>query len=437
MIANAKQRGGRLAVLYLDLDRFKSINDTLGHSAGDHFLRAFAERITVCLRNTDFVAYGAGTEPPAQIARLGGDEFTVVLGDIAGDSHVAKVAQRILDSMAQPVVINGEEVFASASIGIALYPSDGDEVEILLKRADMAMYQAKMRGKATYEYYASAIDSRATARLSLESKLRRALEREELLLYYQPQVDTRSGTITAAEALLRWQLPDQALIAPAEFISLAEETGLIVPIGEWALHSACAQAQAWQQAGYPLIRIAVNLSRRQLQHRDFLQMVTKVLADTGLPPRHLELELTEESVIDKLKESVALLHALKERGVTLAMDDFGTGYSSLSYLRHMPVDSLKIDRSFVRDIGADPDDAAIITAIIAMAQSLALRIVAEGVETAEQLEFLKNRGCHEIQGYYFSRPLPAIEFARLLSVKAAKWPARVVEIRPSQMVNRH
>jgi diguanylate cyclase (GGDEF)-like protein len=401
--ANRSER--LVAIMLLDLDRFKAVNDTLGHSLGDRLLTHIAERLTACVREGD------------TIARLGGDEFTVLIPELRHIQDAASIAQKIVEHLDRPFALNGHEVFITPSIGIAFYPFCED-IEELLVNADTAMYEAKNLGGNNYQFYTYEMRTASHERLALESALRRALDHNELVLHYQPQLDLASGRIVGAEALIRWQHPELGLIAPADFIPLAEETGLIIPIGEWALHAACAQARAWQNRGLPELRVAVNLSARQFYQKDFVATVTDILAQTGLAARHLELELTESTLMQNTAGTVTALTELHQRGVQIAMDDFGTGYSSLSYLKRFPVDRVKIDRSFVADVITDPDDAAIVSAIIAMTRSLGLRVTAEGVETEAQINFLCEQGCHEIQGYLIGRPLPAVEFERLGFVTA-------------------
>ncbi len=402
-LAQARRRDKPLAVLFIDLDRFKNINDTLGHEAGDRVLREIAERLRGCLRDSDIVG------------RLGGDEFVVLVEELPEPVHVTAVAQKILAAVAKPFVLDAQEYYLTASIGISTYPADSDDVQSLLKNADIAMYRAKEQGKNNYQFYSAQMNVHILKRVALESSLRHALEHNEFLLHYQPKVDIVSGRIIGMEALVRWQQPEQGLlIPPAQFIPLAEETGLIVPIGAWVLKTACARNKSWQQQGLPPLRIAVNLSARQFAHENLLQDVTNVLHETGMDPAALELEITESMVMHDPEHAVKLLTKLKAMGIHLAIDDFGTGYSSLGYLKRFPIDSVKIDLSFIRDLPVDSDDAAITRAIIAMAHGLKLRVVAEGVETGEQLSFLRAHGCDEMQGHYFSKPLPEHEFFLLV-----------------------
>lgn len=399
------QRHKRLvAVMFLDLDRFKIINDTLGHDVGDGLLKGVAKRLVDLVREGDTVV------------RMGGDEFVLILTDVAEMQDPSRVAQRILDSLSKPFAVEGHELFITTSIGISLFPGDGENPETLLKNADAAMYRAKEQGKNNYQYYSSNINAKASERLSMENSLRHALERGEFLLHYQPRVDLATGRIFGAEALIRWQHPERGLVSPAEFIPLAEETGLIVPIGEWVLRTACAQNKAWQTAGLSSFRVAVNLSGQQFQEKKLVEMVLRALRESDLSPRFLELELTESIIMKNAEQTIGTLCKFHGMGIEIAIDDFGIGYSSLNYLKRFPISRLKIDQSFVRDITTDPDDSAIVAAIITMAHSLKLKVVAEAVETSDQLEFLRQLQCDEIQGYLFSRPLPPEEMTKLLKV---------------------
>jgi diguanylate cyclase (GGDEF)-like protein/PAS domain S-box-containing protein len=401
-LERAERDRQQVAVLYLDLDRFKNINDSLGHPVGDELLAALARRLRQRLREDD------------TLGRLGGDEFLVVLENLERPQFAAGVAQTLIQLLEQPFALpSGHEVYVGASIGISLYPDDGDTVTELIKYADVAMYQAKEQGRNTSRFYTPTLTLAANERLELEARLRRALTNGEFVLHYQPQVDTGSGAVIGCEALVRWNSPEEGMISPARFIPLAEETGLIVPLGTWVLRTACIQAKAWLDAGRPL-RMAVNLSGRQLQQRDVVQVVAAILEETGLPAEHLKLELTESMIMGQGEQAAELLHALKALGPRLSIDDFGTGYSSLAYLKRFPIDELKIDQSFVRDIPHDPSDMEIAAAIIALARNLNLKVMAEGVETVEQLDFLTRQGCHAYQGYLFSRPIPAEAFERLL-----------------------
>jgi diguanylate cyclase (GGDEF)-like protein/PAS domain S-box-containing protein len=401
-ILQARRRQQRLATLFLDLDRFKLINDSLGHSVGDELLRRVAERVIGCVREGDTVA------------RLGGDEFTVLVPGISQDEDAAKIAQKILEVVRAPFEIGGREFFLTTSIGVAIYPSDGHDLENLLRNADTAMYRAKERGRDTYQLYTASMNSKALERLSLESRLRQALVNDELVIYYQPLLDLRTGRIRGAEALLRWQHPGLGLLPPAEFISLAELSGLIVPIGQWVLRSACAQVRRWQEMGFGQMSVAVNLSARQFQQADLVRHVTDALEQAKIPAASLDLEITESNAMQNAEVSISTLQDLKGLGIRLSMDDFGTGYSSLNYLKRFPIDRIKIDQSFVRDVPHDADDAAIAAAVIAMAHRLELTVVAEGVETEDQLAFLRQNQCDEMQGYLYSAPVSAEEFEKLL-----------------------
>lgn len=401
-LIQAGRSGKAAAVLLLDLDRFKIINDTLGHGHGDELLKTMADRLARCMRTADTVA------------RLGGDEFVIVMLDIARAEDVAQVAKKIIHAVSRPLTVAGQEMVVTASIGISLYPKDGEHEENLLKNADVAMYRVKEQGRNNFQFYAEEMNARAMERLTLETGLRAGLERGEFVLHYQPKVNLTSGQVVGAEALLRWLHPELGMISPAEFIPIAEETGVILPLGEWVLRAVCVQAKAWQEAGLPAITVAGNLSARQFRQENLVAVVRRALDQAGLESRYLELELTESMVMEDPEKASGVLRQLKSIGVKLSLDDFGTGYSSLSYLTRFPIDCLKIDRSFVRDIPINSDDTAIAMTVIAMAHSLKLRVTAEGVETADQLEFLRAQGCGEMQGYYFSRPLPAEEFAELL-----------------------
>jgi diguanylate cyclase (GGDEF)-like protein/PAS domain S-box-containing protein len=403
----ARRHDTCLAVLVLGLDRFKRINDTLGHHVGDHVLRAVSQRILTGLRETDVMAAnGAGSQ---LLARISGDVFTLMLPDMGSVENISKVARRLLNAIAMPVEIDGQEIVITASLGISVFPEDGGDNDQLVRNAEAAMYHAKQAGGDGYHFYDRSMNVAALERLSLETALRRALERGELVLYYQPQIDMHSGAVVGAEALIRWRHPERGLVPPDRFIPLAEETGLIVPIGEWVLHEACRQARRWREQGIAPLRMAVNVSARQFRQSDLADTVTRVLNHTGLDARFLELEITETAVMENAAEASSLLAALNSRGLHIAVDDFGTGYSSLAYLKRFPIDTLKIDRSFVRDITDDPDDAAITSAIVAIARSLGLQTVAEGVETERQLALLRQYGSHLAQGYLFSKPLPAGE----------------------------
>jgi diguanylate cyclase (GGDEF)-like protein len=391
-----------LAVLFLDRDRFKVINDSLGHNIGDQLLQAVAVRVQSCVRESDTVA------------RLGGDEFTLLVPNLSHAEDAAVVAQKLLDAIRYPFHIEGRELFATTSIGISLFPEDGVDSETLIKNADTAMYQAKEQGRDNYQLFNAFINAKALQRIALEHGLRKALANQELAVHYQPIYDFRSGRISGMEALLRWNHPTIGMIPPAVFIPLAEAIGVMVPIGMWALRVACAQAKTWHDAGFRNLCLAVNLSVNQLQQTDLLPRIGEMLSECGLPPRLLELEITESNAMQSPENSIRTLFDMKKMGVRISLDDFGTGHSSLSYLKRFPIDTLKIDQSFVRDINNDPDTAAIVTAIIAMAHSLRMKVIAEGVEFSEQAAFLRKHGCDQMQGYLIKAPVPAESFTELL-----------------------
>jgi diguanylate cyclase (GGDEF)-like protein len=416
-IALAPRHHKHVALLFLDLDGFKHINDSLGHPVGDKLLQSVAKRLVDCVRASDTVS------------RQGGDEFVVLLSEVEQTEDPAITARRMLEAVAEAHSIDQHDLHITTSIGVSVYPDDGLDADTLIKNADTAMYQAKEDGRQGVKFFKPAMNARAVERQSLEEGLRRALERREFSLYYQPKVDLIMGAITGAEALLRWTHPTRGLVSPADFIPVAEDCGLILPIGAWVLREACAQAQAWSRAGLPTT-IAVNVSAMEFRHENFLDGVCGILGETGLDPRSLELELTESVLMKHATSTATILATLRESGVRVAVDDFGTGYSSLSYLRKFPVDAVKIDQSFVRQISTAGDDTTIVKAVIGMARGLKLRVIAEGVETREELEFLRAYLCDEAQGYYFSRPVLPHQFAMLLRNGIAESPV-VIEHSPA------
>ena len=397
----AKRNDSKIAVLYMDLDRFKLINDTLGHNVGDELLQNVAGRITECLNKQ------------ATVSRQGGDEFTIILSGLTHE-ELEQAIQDILYAFSKPFVLQEYQLYVTPSIGISVYPSCGDSADILIKNADTAMYRAKEKGKNTYQFFNATMGIQIHQKLSMENALRKALENKQFVVHYQPKVDVITGTITGAEALIRWQHPELGFVAPSEFIPLAEETGLIIPIGQWVLNTACEQFKEWQTKEMLQLSVAVNLSMLQLRQENFVEMVQQVLNDTGLDPQHLEFEITESKAMNNVDLFIQKLIALKKLGVGISIDDFGTGYSSFGYLKQLPIDTLKIDRSFINDITNSEEDAAIVQAIIAMAHILKLKVVAEGVETANQLSLLEQYKCNAVQGYYLSRPLAAEDFVRML-----------------------
>jgi diguanylate cyclase (GGDEF)-like protein len=401
-IALAPRHMKKVAVLFLDLDGFKHINDSLGHPIGDKLLQSIAKRLVDCVRGSDTVS------------RQGGDEFVVLLSETDESEDAAITSRRILKDVAEPHNIDPHDLHVTASIGVSVYPDDGLDAETLIKNADTAMYQAKENGRQSYQFFTSVMNVRAVERQSIEVNLRRALERNEFSLQYQPKINLRTGQISGAEALIRWTHPIRGPISPAQFIPVAEDCGLILPIGQWVLREACKQARVWADSGLPLGTMAVNISSMEFRDDNFLESVFAALQDSGLDPRCLELELTESVLMKRAESAASVLKTLRASGVTIAVDDFGTGYSSLSYLRKFPIDALKIDQSFVRQITTAPDETSIVTAIIGMGRSLKLRVVAEGVETQEELEFLQAHLCDEGQGYYFSRPVAPEQFSNLL-----------------------
>ena len=406
-IATASRNDSRIAVLFLDLDGFKHINDSLSHATGDRLLQFVAKRLLAAVRTSDTVC------------RLGGDEFVILLSEVAHAGDAGVKAGKILSALSAPFEIEQVTLRVTGSIGVSTYPEDGQSAELLIRNADLAMYQAKEKGRSNCQFFEKDMNVRAVERHSIEGDLRFALERDEFVMHYQPKIDLKTGEITGVEALVRWQHPERGLVGPLQFISIAEDCGLMLPIGKWVLRESCRQAKAWQDTGLPPIDMAVNVSSVEFRNDEFLESVSTILTETRLEPRYLELELTESVLMQHAEFSVPLLQKLKAMGLRLAIDDFGTGYSSLSYLRQFPIDTLKVDQSFIHEINADTDEATIISAVINMGCRMKHRVIAEGVETAEQLAFLRAHGCDEGQGYYFARPMPAVETAKLLELGMA------------------
>ena len=402
-IALAHRHSGKVAVLFLDLDGFKHTNDSLGHSVGDKLLRSVAKRLLACVRSPDTVS------------RNGGDEFIIVLQEMERPNQAAITARRVLKALADPHKVGELDLHVTASVGVSIYPDDGPDAESLIKNADTAMYQAKSSGRKTFQFFTPEMNVGAVERQSIEEDLRHALENREFALHYQPKVNLKTGAVVGAEALIRWAHPTRGPLSPGKFIPVAEETGLILPIGAWVLREACVQAKSWKDAGLRFGTMAVNVSTVQFREDEFLVDLLSVLRETGLDPRSLELEVTESVLMRNTEASVSILKAVRDIGIRVAVDDFGTGYSSLSYLRRFPLDSLKIDQSFLHKIHEAPDDSIIVSAIIGMGRNIGLRVIAEGVETAEELAFLRANDCDEAQGYYFSRPVPAEEFVNLFA----------------------
>ena len=421
VIAHARRIRSQFALLFLDIDDFKRINDTLGHETGDRLLQEVTDRLSTCLRDADYVARMGGSDAPDEfLARLGGDEFIILLPDISGQHAPGALAHRLIEALSRPFLLEDHEFHISASIGITLYPTDGKKGHELVKNADIAMYHAKELGKNNYQYYLESMNTLAHERLALENKLRRALEKDELCLYYQPQLEAATGRIAGMEALLRWFDPDHGAIPPDTFIPIAENSGLIIPIGEWVIKEACRQAKAWQTAGVGKIVVSVNISAVQFARQNVPEVIHAALIESGLPPALLEAEITESVIMDQPERAVEQLSALKEQGISIALDDFGTGYSSFSYLHRFPIDTLKIDRSFISDICTETQHAEIVAAIIAMSHILKLRVVAEGIEDEDQLRLLTDKDCDLVQGFLFCRPLPANEIAQLLARSKVK-----------------
>ncbi len=401
-LAEATRHKNMLSMMFLDLDRFKLVNDALGHNVGDKLLVQSADRIKSCLRDVDTVA------------RMGGDEFTIILSDIHDPLDASEVADRIVQSFSPPFKIDDHVLYVTTSIGISTYPKDGTDVDTLVRNADTAMYRAKEQGGNCYHYSTEMLAGAPSAQMKLENALRIALDKNEFVLHYQPKVNCKTGVMLGAEALVRWQHPEMGLLFPVQFIPLAEESGLVVPLGEWVLTEACTQNKKWQDEGLMPMEVAVNISVKQLTHGDFVATVKRVLEETGLNPEYLGLELTETTIMNNTSQAVGILQELRAMGVRVSIDDFGTGHSSLSYLKNPPMDTIKIDRSFLKNIASDPDNAAIAGAVIAMAHSMNLRVVAEGIETLEQLDFLRSLNCDEMQGYFISRPVGADNFKQIM-----------------------
>jgi len=417
-LARATRRKHCVAAMFLDLDNFKRINDTMGHSAGDLLLAEVARRLKHVVREHDPLGRGIDLESKVTVARLGGDEFLLALTDLERPHDASRVAGRILEAMKAPCRIASAELYVSASIGISVFPQDGTNADELLKNADTALYHAKEIGRNTYSFYEESMNRTALERLLMEGQLRRALEQNEFVLHYQPQVDVKNGRIIGVEALIRWRHQDLGLLAPGHFMPVLEQTGLIYPVGEWVLREATQQLRDWRAAGFPASRITVNLSALQFRQPKLLDALRQAVGDAELEPSDVELEITETALLDGGPDGVRMLQTLRQHGFRIALDDFGTGYSSLGYLRRFPVDRLKIDRTFIRDAEINPDDAAIVVTILELARALGIEAVAEGVESAEQCEFLLRHGCTEMQGHMFGRPMPADDLAERLAADA-------------------
>jgi diguanylate cyclase (GGDEF)-like protein/PAS domain S-box-containing protein len=414
-IAYAKRYGTSFGLMLIDIDNFKRINDTLGHSCGDQLLQKVAERLVSCVRKSDYLSRPAIEDSTEVVARLGGDEFTILLTCFNHEEDAAKVATRVIEKTARPYQLDDHEVFVTLSIGISTFPGDGTTQDILFRNADTAMYHAKFLGKNTFQFYRKSMNESALKRLNLENYLYKAVELNEFQLYYQPQVDMRTGSIVGVEALLRWIQPELGIISPLDFISIAEENGLIVPITEWVITEACRQNRSWQEDGLPHLKTAVNISTKLFKQKNLPAMISAILKITELDPHFLEVEITESLMLHNVEETIKILQQVCDMGVSISIDDFGTGYSSFSYLKQLPVHAIKIDRSFVNDLPDNPEDIAIVNAIIATAHSLSLKVIAEGVETVDQREFLASHNCDEYQGYLFSKPLPAGDITKMLA----------------------
>ncbi len=410
-LIRAKRSQSQVAILYIDLDRFKQINDTLGHEVGDDILVDISKRLTTCIRQDDTVA------------RLGGDEFMLMLENINSQNDAALIAKKIIDVLVKPCMANGRELFITPSIGITIFPNDHMEANELLKNADAAMYRAKEKGRNRFQFYTEGMNQDSLQRMDMEASLRRALDNNEFVLHYQPKFDIKTQALTGAEALIRWNHPKMGMVPPFDFIPLAEETGLIVPIGEWVIKEACRNMQTWKLQGYDPIRIAVNLSPRQFYQSEIVDMILDCLIEHEVKPNEFEVEITEGLLMEDTETTISLLNKLKVWGLHISIDDFGTGYCSLGYLKNFPIDTLKIDRSFVKDIMTEPDDAAITQAIIALAHTLRLSVTAEGIETEDQLKFLKQHNCNEGQGYLYSKPIPAEELTQIINKRGDEKPS--------------
>jgi len=416
-ITNVEREKKLLAILFLDLDNFKQINDTIGHKAGDQLLRGVADRLIKSVRATDSVTHVSKVESESMVARLGGDEFTLLLNKIQNIEEPAIVADRIIEMLAEPFIVGAHELHITASIGIVVYPFDGKDLDTLLINADVAMYQAKKLGRNSYQYYSESMNKFAFERFTVECKLRNALNHNEFMLFYQPQINVQNGKIIGVEALIRWLQPDLVLTRPSEFIPLAEQTGLIIPMGKWILHAACEQNKIWQKAGLAPMLMTINISSIQFSQNNFVETVSQILSDTGLDPHYLQLELTESTIMQNSQSTIYKLQKLQTMGVQLSIDDFGTGYSSLKYLKQFPLDTLKIDISFIRDLITSTTDQSIVKAIITLAHNFNLKVVAEGVESRDQLDYLREGECDAVQGYFICPPVNSIILAQFAKKK--------------------